>query len=107
MTPDQMHETYRRAELFLDSDQPTEAALLLAPLAAALPDDTAVLELHARALFSSAQLPRAELALRALVARRPDDGWAHLALARVLERQSRPDEAATTRRLAAALGQPA
>jgi hypothetical protein len=42
--------------------------------------------------------------LRALVELRPDDGWAHLALARMLQRQSRPADAAVHLRMAAALG---
>jgi len=104
MTPDEVYAEFRCAELHLELGQPTEAVRLLEPVVDAAPESTAVLELLARALFASAQLARAEEALRALVDRRPDDGWAYFALARTLERQSRHAEAAEQRRIAAALG---
>jgi Flp pilus assembly protein TadD len=97
-------ETFRQAELFFAADQPAEAARLLDEVLAEAPESTAALELQARALFSSAQLRRAEEVLRVLVERRPDDGWAHVALARTLERQGRRAEAAGRRRVAEALG---
>lgn len=105
MTPDAMYREFRRAEYLFQMNQPAEAARVLAPLVEAEPDHTGALELYARALFASAQLRRAERALRTLLELRPDDGWARLALARTLERQSRDDEAAAQRQLAAALGQ--
>jgi predicted Zn-dependent protease len=102
---DELYLAFREAELFFRADQPTGAARRLEPLVAAHPGNAAVLELYARALFASAQLERAEEALRALTALRPDDGWAQLALARTLERQGRAEEAARHRHLARALGQ--
>lgn len=107
MTADDVFEEFRRAELFLSAGQPAEAARILEPVVAAAPESTAALELLARALFGAAQLGKAEVALLALVERRPDDGWARLALARTLERQGRAEEAAPHRRLAEALGQDA
>lgn len=104
-TPDELYAEFRRAELYLKADQPIEAVRIIDPVVAAAPEHTAALELLARALLASAQLERAEGALRLLVARRPDDGWAQLALARSLERQGRRDEAAVHRRMALALGQ--
>ncbi|RJK97529.1 tetratricopeptide repeat protein [Vallicoccus soli] len=101
---DDAYAAYREAELLLDAGRAAEAARVAATVVAAAPGDVAALELHARALFASAQLRRAEAALRALVERRPDDGWARFALARTLERQSRGAEAGEHRRLAAALG---
>ncbi|MCW2608416.1 MAG: uncharacterized protein JWO60_3109 [Frankiales bacterium] len=101
-----LYAAFRQAELFLRAGQPTEAARLVAPVVEADPGSTAALELHARALFASAQLGPAETALRALVERRPDDGWARFALARTLERRGLADEAAEQRRVAAALGYP-
>jgi Flp pilus assembly protein TadD len=103
LSPDELYAEYRRAELFLTSGQPTEAARILEPVVAAAPEMTAALELSARALFASAQLGRAEAALRALVTRCPDDAWAHTALVRTLERLGRAEEAEPHRRLAAAL----
>ena len=102
-TPDELYAEFRRAEVFLDAGQPAEAARIVEPVVQAAPEHVAALELHARALFASAQLTRAEEALRLLVDRRPDDGWARFALARTLERLGRP-EAAEHRRVAAALG---
>ena len=99
-----LYEEFRRAELFLRADQPAEAVRILEPVAQFAPESTAGLELMARALFASAQLNRAETALRELTGRCPDDGWAHFALARTLERLGRPDEAGGYRRIAAALG---
>ena len=101
---DDLYALYRQAELFLRAGQPTEAARLVAPVVAAAPESTAALELQARALFASAQLVGAEQALRRLIERRPDDGWAWFALARALERLGRADEAAEPRRVADALG---
>ena len=103
LSPDELYAEYRRAELFLASGQPIEAARILEPVVAAAPEMTAALELSARALFASAQLERAEKALRTLVARCPDDVWAHSALVRTLERLGRSADAEPHRRLAAAL----
>jgi Flp pilus assembly protein TadD len=102
--PEHVYKSYRQAEGLFDEGYPAEAARMLASVVEALPHDVSILELHARALFGSAQLRGAEEALGRLVELRPDDGWARFALARTLERQGRGDEAAPHRRLAAALG---
>ncbi len=104
MTTIDLHSEYLRAELFLTSGQPTEAVAILAPVVAAEPENTAVLELLGRSCFESAQLARAEEAFGQLVALAPADGWARRALARTLERQHRAEEAATHHRVADALG---
>jgi Flp pilus assembly protein TadD len=95
---------YRRAELYFAAGQPDVAADLLIPALAAEPDNVAALELLARAYFGSAQLARAERTLRRLVELAPTDAWARFALARALERRALTEEAATHRRIAAALG---
>ena len=105
LSPDDLYAEFRRAELLFTSGRPDEAARVLAPVVEAAPDHAAALELHARALLGSAQLGRAEHALRTLVDQRPDDGWARIALARCLERQGRADAAGPHRRMAEALGQ--
>jgi len=99
-----LHSEYLRADLMLAVGQPTEAARILAPVVDAEPGNEAALELLARSYFGSAQLSRAEEALRRLVALAPANGWAWRALARTLERQSRPEEAAPHHRMADALG---
>lgn len=104
MTPDQLYDEFRRGELFLRAGQPAEAVRILEPVVAAAPEHTAALELLARALYGSAQLEKAETALRGLTERAPDDGWGWAALARTLERQGRSAEARVPRRFAAALG---
>ncbi|MCW2635473.1 MAG: hypothetical protein JWQ99_1840 [Blastococcus sp.] len=99
-----LHSEYLRADLFVAMGQPVEAARILVPLVAAEPANEAALELLARAYFGSAQLARAEEALLRLVELAPSNGWARRALARTLERQSRPDEASPHHRVADALG---
>jgi predicted Zn-dependent protease len=94
---------YRRAELFFEAGDPSEAARILEPIVAAEPDNKAVRELLARAYFYSAQLSRAEEQLRELVDRQPTDHYAHHVLGRTLERLNRPDEALPHLRMAAAM----
>jgi Flp pilus assembly protein TadD len=101
---DDLHSEYLRADLFLESGQPTEAARILEPVVEAHPDNEAALELLARSYFGAAQLGPAERTLRRLVELAPSNGWARRALARTLERQSRHDEAAPHHRMADALG---
>lgn len=105
LTPEALYAQFRRGDFQLAVGKPADAALTLAPVVAAVPDNAAVLELYARALLASAQLGRAERTLRTLVDLCPDDGWAQLALARSLERQGRHEEARPHRQVAHALGQ--
>lgn len=102
-----MYEEFQRATLFFDAKDYAEAARILAPIAAGDPDNRAAAELLARAYFHSAQLGRAEDAFRRLIDLDPCNGWAYEALARTLERRSRPGEAARYRKLATAMGAPA
>lgn len=99
-----LHSQYLQADLLLAMGRPAEAARILGALVDAEPENEAALELLARSYFGSAQLARAEEALLRLVELAPANGWAHRALARTLERQSRAGEAATYHRLADALG---
>ncbi|MBN3585332.1 tetratricopeptide repeat protein, partial [Algoriphagus aestuarii] len=57
------------------------------------------LELLGRSYFHSAQLAKAEEVFRKIIELDPCDAWAHIALARTLERQNRADEAAPHRRM--------
>ena len=98
------YDAFRRAEQWFAAGRPDVAADLLVPVLAAEPTNHAALELLARAYLGSAQLARAEGVLRRLVELAPADAWARFALARALERRARADEAATHRRIAAALG---
>ena len=95
---------YERAQVFFAAGRPADAVGLLDRVLEAAPETTAARELRARALFASAQLGRAEQAVRELLDRDPSDAWARVALARTLERQGRADEAAAQWRIADALG---
>lgn len=99
-----LHSEFLRADLFLNVGQPAEAARILRPVVDAEPRNEAALELLARACYGSAQLGPAEEALTRLVELAPSNGWARRALARTLERQSRPAEARVHHRMADALG---
>ena len=99
-----LHSEYLRADLYLAMGQPVEAARVLEPVVQAEPGNEAALELLARSYFGAARLQKAEDALRRLVELAPANGWARRALARTLERQSRPDDAAPHHRVADALG---
>lgn len=97
------YETFARGKWHFDLGDPISAAKILAPLADAEPHSRSVLELLGRAYFHSAQLRKAEQAFRTLIELDPCDDWAHIALARTLERQDREAEAAPYRRLHAAM----
>jgi len=101
--PENPLETLQRGALYFEMGDPIDAARILAPLAEDEPRNRTVLELLGRAYFHSAQLGRAEGVFRTLIELDPCDAWAHIALARALERQSRHDEATPYRRLHAAM----
>jgi Flp pilus assembly protein TadD len=125
-------ENYRLAEQYLDSGDPRSAVRLLEPLvpdadvnSAAAGTDTALAAgtdtalaagtgrentatvavrlLLARAYFHTAQLRRAEGQFRKVLDLDPTDHFAHFALGRTLERQTRPEEALRHYRIAAAM----
>jgi len=93
------YETYRRGRQHFDLGDPIGAARVLAPLAEEEPRNRTVLELLGRSYFHSAQLAKAEEVFRKIIELDPCDAWAHIALARTLERQNRADEAAPHRRM--------
>ncbi len=96
-------QTFRFAADLATQGQWGEVVSLLEPLRAR-GSERCVRELLGRAYFARAQLARAEAVFRALVEEFPDDAYAREALARTLARLSRHGEAATQRRLVAALG---
>ena len=95
---------YDRARLFFDAGDYLGAVDYLVPVVAAAPDSVSARLLLARAFYHSAQLTRAEAALREVIARDPAETYAYLMLGRVLQRQSRHDEAAGPLRMASAMG---
>ncbi len=86
---------WERAGLMFAERRYIETARLLAGLVEEFPRHTAARLLLARAYYHSAQLNRAEEQLRTVIDQDPVEPYAHLLLGRVLERQSRHDEAAT------------
>ncbi|QBI55266.1 tetratricopeptide repeat protein [Streptomonospora litoralis] len=97
------YETFSRGKLYFDLGDYIEAARILGPIAEDEPGSRSILELLGRSYFHSAQLAKAERTFRRIIDLDPCDSWAHIALARSLERQSRDDEAAPYRRMHAAM----
>ncbi|MEU1117467.1 MULTISPECIES: tetratricopeptide repeat protein [unclassified Streptomyces] len=103
-------ERWERARLFFDAKEYATAARVLVTLADEVPEQVAPRLLLARAYYHSAQLGRAEAALREVLELDPVESYARLMLGRTLQRQGRPDDARPHLRMAAALtgdtGQP-
>ncbi|KIH98199.1 hypothetical protein LP52_14870 [Streptomonospora alba] len=97
------YETFSRGQMYFDLGDYIEAARILKPIAEVEPGSRSILELLGRAYFHSAQLTKAEKTFRRIIDLDPCDSWAHIALARSLERQSRIDEAAPYRRMHAVM----
>jgi Tfp pilus assembly protein PilF len=96
-------ELYDRATFAFDARDYLTAAAQLEELVAAEPSNIGVRLLLARAYFHSARLRKAEDETREVIARAPGETYAYLLLGRVLQRQSRHDEAAGPLRIAAAM----
>ncbi|MDQ3383783.1 MAG: tetratricopeptide repeat protein [Actinomycetota bacterium] len=97
-------DTYDHATLLFAAKDFAGAAELFAELVHAEP---ATLELHlllARSYYHSAQLSRAEETLRVIVERWPSEAYAHLLLARTLQRAGRAEEGRQHLLLAEAMG---
>jgi predicted Zn-dependent protease len=75
----------------------------LLPVVEETPDDVGTRLLLARAYFHAALLKPAAEHLQEILDREPTESYAHLMMARTLERLSRHDEATKHRRIAAAL----
>ncbi|OYO11155.1 hypothetical protein CGZ98_11175 [Enemella evansiae] len=79
------------------------AGQLFADLLEAEPENRNVREYVARCHYHRAALGKAEAELRTLLEQDPTNEYAQLLLARALERQNRPEEAAGVRRVLAVL----
>lgn len=93
----------RMAEDYLDLRAPLAALEALRPVEDELTGVVSGELLLARGYFASAQLGRAELAFRRVIELDPVNDFAHFALGRTLERQSRHDDARRHYRIAASM----
>jgi thioredoxin-like negative regulator of GroEL len=94
---------YRTAYDLLARRAPNEALDIIEQALAQDPRNTGLRSLRAWAFMIRAQLQKAEAELRDLVEETPDDVWSRHALGRVLERQSRLEEALPHLRMAAVM----
>jgi predicted Zn-dependent protease len=95
---------YDRATFLFETKDYSGAARLLQELVEAEPDKQELRLLLARSYYHSAQLGRAEEQLTVIVERWPSDAYAHLMLARTLQRAGRADEGKKHLLLAEAMG---
>lgn len=96
-------ERMRLAEDYLDLRAPLAALETLRPVEDELAGVVSGELLLARGYYASAQLARAERAFRRVIELDPVNDYAHFALGRTLERQSRHDEARRHYRIATAM----
>lgn len=100
---DSAYELLQRGQLLLSGRHHAQAAIVLERAAALEPGKGSILEPLGRAYAQSGQVERALETFTALVDVDPSSGYAHYALARVLRRVGRLDEARTHLKLAVAL----
>lgn len=96
--------TYDRATFLFDNKEYVKAAELFAELVTEEPGYLESRIWLARSYFHSAQLRRAEEALRDVVERWPSEAYAHLMLARTLQRAGRAEEGKQHLKMAEAMG---
>lgn len=96
--------TYDRATFLFENKQFTKAAELFETLIVEEPHQLELKIWLARAYYHSAQLGRAESLLSTVVARWPSEAYAHLLLARTLQRAGRAEDGRQHLALAEAMG---
>ena len=87
------YEWYQRGLALVNSGDCAPAAILLARVLQEEPESVAALEGYARALFDCARYDEALMAFSQLVARTPDDDYAHFGMGSTLWRLQRFTEA--------------
>lgn len=97
-------QTYDRATFLFENKEYVKAAELFAQLVQAEPEHLESRLWLARSYYHSAQLTRAEEALTVIVGRWPSEAYAHLLLARTLQRAGRAEEGKQHLLLAQAMG---
>lgn len=98
------HARYDRATFLFETKSYHRAAELLEPLVATNPHNAEVTLLLARSYYHGARLGPAESLLREMLERWPSDAYAHLLLARTLQRAGRAQEGAPHLKIAEAMG---
>ncbi|QFG67714.1 tetratricopeptide repeat protein [Ornithinimicrobium pratense] len=98
------HARYDRATFAFETKDYGRAAQLLQPLAQAEPGNGAVALLLARSYYHAARLGPAEKVARDIIERWPSEAYAHLLLARTLQRAGRAEEGARHLKIAEAMG---
>lgn len=101
---DDLQQIYDRATFQYENWQYAEAAEWFARLVSAEPDLQELQLWLARSYYHSAQLGRAETVLQQLIERWPSEAYAHMLLARTLQRAGRAEEGRKYLRLAEAMG---
>lgn len=96
--------TYDRATFLFENKQFSKAAELFETLTVEEPDHVELQLWLARSYYHSAQLGRAEDLLSKMVDRWPTEAYAHLLLARTLQRAGRAQEGRQHLLLAEAMG---
>lgn len=96
--------TYDRATFLFENKEFAKAAELFSQLVEEEPDHLQIRMWLARAYYHSAQLGRAEATLTEVVGRWPSEAYAHLLLARTLQRAGRAEEGKQHLLLAEAMG---
>jgi Tfp pilus assembly protein PilF len=95
--------SYGLGQQYFDDRDYRGAIRALRPVVEETPEDVGTRLLLARAYYHAALLKPTEEHLLQVIEREPTEYYAHLMLARTLERQSRAEEAGKHRRIAAAL----
>jgi Tfp pilus assembly protein PilF len=95
--------SYGLGRQYFEEKNYREAIRSLKPVVDETPEDVGTRLLLARAYFHSALLKPAEQQLVEILDREPTESYAHLMMARTLERLSRHEDALKHRRIAAAL----
>lgn len=95
---------YDRATFAFETKDYTGAAVVLEDLVGSDPGNGELRLLLARSYYHSARLGKAEQQLREMIERWPSHGYAHLLLARTLQRAGRAQEGAPHLKMAEAMG---
>lgn len=104
MSEQDLTQTYDRATFLFESKEYAKAAELFATLVEEEPDQLEARMWLARSYYHSAQLSRAEESLQLIVGRWPSEAYAHLLLARTLQRAGRAEDGRQHLLLAQAMG---